>query len=192
MRGPFRLTRRLVVARKGERQPAEVRAKIRASLRRTSAYKRERKREREEREAEAARVYPRDLAHLEASGSISTALLPLFECAADENAELRDAIGGDEASPQRKAILGDVIRVGMVLRAELARYLQAGDTDAGARVGSLANSRRASLAVLGLDRHAHEVTDLRTYLESKAEAAEDGAGRAGTDGSGASVSGGSS
>ncbi len=84
-----------------------------------------RKAEAKERARVAALVYPRDLQHLRSTGAVSPALMPLFEVAEAENQELLDAIGGDSASPQRRAILGDVVRVGMVLRAELARYLQA-------------------------------------------------------------------
>jgi hypothetical protein len=54
--------------------------------------------------------------------------------------------------------------VGIALRGQLALYLQTGDGDAAARVGSLANARRTSLAAIGLERHAREVGDLSTYL----------------------------
>ena len=142
----------------------------------------QRKAEAKEREREAARVYPRDLALLRSTGTVSGPLLPLFEVAELENLELLDAIGGDVASPQRKAILQDAVRVGMVLRAELARYLQGQDPDAGARVGSLATARRSSLVALGLDRLAQDVVDLQTYIDSKAQTAEDGVGGPNGDG----------
>jgi hypothetical protein len=68
-------------------------------------------------------------------------------------------------------LVEDVARVGIVLRAELTRYAKSADPDAAARVGTLAGARRASLALLGLERHAREVS-LPAYL--KAQAATNG------------------
>ena len=113
-----------------------------------------------EKRREAARVRPRDLERLRRSGTVSESLRPLLEIAEEEAAELVSALGGpDEISPQRRAIVEDLVAVGVVLRAELTRFLQSGDPDAGARVGTLAGARRASLSALGLERRAREVFD---------------------------------
>jgi hypothetical protein len=140
----------------GKPHTSESRRRISRGLRRYHQRKRE-----------AARVRPRDLQRLRKSGTVSESLRPLLEIAEQESSELLEALGGVEhVSPQRRVLVEDAVAVGMVLRAELARYLQAGDADAGARVGSLANARRASLAALGLERHAREV-DLQAYLAAK-------------------------
>lgn len=122
--------------------------------------------DRKRREAE---VKPQDLTRLRASGTVPVRLVGFLEGAEVEAERLLEALGGpDRASPQRRALVEDVARLGLVLRAELARYVQAGDSDAAARVGTLANARRASLVALGLDRAAKPVPDLRTYLAEKA------------------------
>jgi len=90
-----------------------------------------------------------------------------------EALELTLAYEGDPQSDHhrplctpRRALLEDFIRVGLVLRAELARYLQSGDSDAAARVGTLAANRRATLQILGLEHPEHEVS-LASYLSER-------------------------
>ena len=76
-------------------------------------------------------------------------------------------------SAQRRAILEDVVRMGLVLRGELRRYAQALDGEAGARVGTLASSRARLLGQLGLDHLERDALDLSTYLASKIAAQPD-------------------
>ena len=141
---------------KGDRHREETKRRISRGLRRY--YQRRR---------EAALVRPRDLDHLRASGTVAPPLWPLLEIAEQEAEELLAALGGpDRLTPQRRLIVEDLVAVGIALRAELARYMQAQDGDAAARVGTLANSRRASLAALGLERLETEI-DLTTYLEKR-------------------------
>jgi hypothetical protein len=127
----------------------------------------ERIRRRREEQTERAKVRPRDLDQLRRSGTVSDALRPLLDAADTENAELLDAIGGDAASPQRRAILADVVRVGLILRGELARYLQSGEADAASRVGTLASTRRASLIAIGLDRVESGDVSLAEYIAQR-------------------------
>jgi len=72
----------------------------------------------------------------------------------------------ETVSEQERALVEDFARVGVVLRAELSRYL-AGELDAGVRVGTLAGIRRSSLVALGLQRRAKEI-GLEDYIEAKA------------------------
>ena len=141
---------------KGDRHREETKRRISRGLRRY--YQRRR---------EAALVRPRDLERLRLSGIVGPALRPLIEIAEREAEQIVGALGGpDRVTPQRRLIVEDLAAVGIVLRAELARYLQAQDADAATRVGTLANSRRASLAALGLERLENEI-DLTTYLEQR-------------------------
>lgn len=123
-----------------------------------------------ERRRDAARVRPKALERLKGSGIVAPELAPLLEVAEAEMVELVEALGGRERiSPQRLAVLEDAVHVGLVLRAELTRYLTVRKApDCAARVGSLAGQRRASLALLGLERHVEDALDLREYLARKA------------------------
>jgi hypothetical protein len=121
------------------------------------------------RRRERARVQPKDLVKLRRSGTVPEHLLPFLESAELEAGEFIEASGGpDMVSPKVKAILEDTARMGLVLRAELARYIQTGDSDAGSRVGTLASARRASLVAIGLERF-EKTLDLQTYLRQRAE-----------------------
>jgi hypothetical protein len=96
-------------------------------------------------------------------------LLPLLGTAEVEGVELLDALGGpDRVSPQRRALIEDTARLGLVLRASLVRFIQAGDGDAASRVNAAASARRANLVALGLDRVAREVPTLDRYLSARA------------------------
>jgi hypothetical protein len=118
-----------------------------------------------QRRREYQRVNPRDLTLIR-SGKVTASLRPLLPVAEAEMAELLEACGGESISPQRRAILEDAVRLGLVLRAELLRYAQTQDPDSASRVSTLANARRASLSAVGLDRFAKDV-DLRAYLAAK-------------------------
>ncbi len=133
-----------------------------------------------------ARVRPADLDFLRRKGIVSDSLRPFLDAADLEALELtlayEGAPEGDRYRPlstPRRVLLDDFLRMGLVLRGELARYLQSGDPDAGARVGSLAANRRATLQILGLDHPEHEVC-LTAYLARRG--AEERAG--GSNGSG--------
>ena len=130
------------------------------------------------RRKERLRTRPRDLERLRAEGLVTESLRPLAAIAEDECFDLIHALGGvDQITPQRRAIVEDVARVGLVLRAELARYVESRDPDCGARVGSLANSRRSSLVALGLERLEREI-NLKEYLAQRAGATEVATGEA--------------
>jgi len=121
-----------------------------------------------ERRRKVAQVAPRDLARLARDGELAPSLRPLLPIAAEEAYELTEALGGlASVSPQRRAIIEDIVAVGIVLRATLARFLQTRDHELGSKVGTLASARRASLQALGLERVAKEL-DLSTYLAQKA------------------------
>ena len=120
-----------------------------------------------------ARVRPADLDVLRRCGTVSATLRPFLNAADLEALDLSLAYEGDPAgshyrplSTPRRVLLDDFLRMGLVLRGELARYLQSGDPDAGARVGTLAANRRATLQILGLDHPEHEVS-LTTYLSRR-------------------------
>jgi hypothetical protein len=82
---------------------------------------------------------------------------------------LVSALGGvDNISEQRLVLIQDVARLGLVLRAVMARFLQGdGDPELASRVASITSARRSSLVALGLERVAKEL-DLNTYQIQKA------------------------
>jgi hypothetical protein len=115
---------------------------------------------------ETARVNLPEVRRYRRLGLVSPALLPLAQIAEDEVSAIFSSLGGVEAvSEQERALVEDFARVGVVLRAELSRYL-AGEQDAGVRVGTLAGIRRSSLVALGLQRRAKEI-GLEDYIEAK-------------------------
>ena len=139
------------------RSSPEWRARVSAGLRRYY-----------ERRRYVAKVVPSDLAAIRTSGQVPAHLAPFLEAAHVEAEALIEALGGPDAlSPQRCALVHDVARVGLVMRAELARYVQSGEGDSAARVGTLAGQRRATLQALGLDRVTREL-DLESYLRKHA------------------------
>jgi hypothetical protein len=121
-----------------------------------------------ERRRHVAKIVPKDLVAIRNSGQVPPHLRDLIEGAHVEVADLIDALGGPDAvSPQRRALVHDACRVGLILRAELLRYIQTGEGDSAARVGTLTGQRRATLQALGLDRVSREV-DLNSYLREHA------------------------
>jgi hypothetical protein len=131
-------------------------------------------------------VRPADLDALKRDGTAHPSLAAPLSAADVEELDLLTALEGPRSlengvrnpnhrplSAQKRAILDDVVRMGLVLRGELRRYVQALDGDAGARVGTLASARARLLGQLGLDHLEHDV-DLRAYLAQNA--AQNGAG----------------
>lgn len=151
----------------------ETRAKISRGLARYHVVRRKKASLQREREQELARIRPRDLQRLRRSGTVNAPLMPLLEIAEAEAGELTAALGGPDAvTPQRRMLIEDATAVGIVLRAELGFYMQNPNSDSAQRVGSLTNTRRQSLATLGLDRMAREVPSLAEYLRQR-ETAQD-------------------
>jgi hypothetical protein len=113
-------------------------------------------------------VAPADIrALLKPGGAVLPEMRPLLDLAAIEKEALSTGLGGVECmSPQRLALLDDFVRVGVVLRAALARFAQTADPECASRVGTLASVRRASLVAIGLDEHRVE-HDLGEYLAAK-------------------------
>ena len=126
----------------------------------------------ERRRLRAARL-PHHLRALQRqNANVHPDVAPIAEASRQEHDELLEALGGpDRVSPQRRAILEDLVGVGLVLRSELMRYALTRDPEAQARITSCANTRRQSLSALGLDRVATDVPRLDEYV-----AAQGGAG----------------
>jgi hypothetical protein len=115
------------------------------------------------------RVSPGELVELQKHGNVSESLKACAALAQEEALGLVSALGGIEnISEQRMVLIQDTARLGLVLRAVVARFLQGdGDADLASKVGTLASARRASLQALGLERISKEL-DLTTYLAQKA------------------------
>ena len=154
--------------RKGEigvfHHSRESKAKIGHGVRQRNA----RRRIEAELEAERASVQPRDVRRLLDEGIVSESIRPWAALARDEAEELLRAVGGEDATPQRKALAEDFARVGIILRAELARYVRTGDQDSASRIAASVNARRQILGLLGLNRIARDAITLDAYLASKA------------------------
>jgi hypothetical protein len=145
--------------RKGTRHSPESRAKLSRGSLRAAVRKRER-----------ARLEPRDLARIAATGTVPPGAAGFLASARDEAADLIVAAGGpDRISPQRRALIEDTARLGLALRALLAGFIQGGATDGelASRLSSLAGARRANLIAVGLDRFATDAPGLDEYLRRK-------------------------
>jgi len=144
---------------KGQKHTPEARERIRYGTRRALAVKREQ-----------LRTRARDVAMLRSGRvPVSEAVLPHLEAAEAELAGFLDALGGaDEVTPQRRAVLEDVARLGVALRSELARYAETRDPDCASRLSSLTTARRSGLAAVGLDRVTREVS-LHEYIAARAQ-----------------------
>lgn len=126
-----------------------------------------------------ARVSLSDVRRLRQFGLVAESLKPLASQAELELGELL-ADKGDGVTAAERVVLEDVARLGLILRAEFARYLNSGDQTAAARVTALAGQRRSSIVAVGLDRRSHEVR-LEDYI-AKAEKVEPPAGNGSDDG----------
>ena len=120
-----------------------------------------------QRRREQAAVRPAELERFRRAGIVAPALLPLVALADAECVALLRSLGGDRVSEQRKVLIQDACRLGVVMRGELQRYLATQDSEAATRVASLVSARRASLVAAGLDEHRVE-HDLASYLAQRA------------------------
>ena len=120
------------------------------------------------RRREMSLVAPSELLELERAGTVSPSLKPYAAQAIEEADELARALGGvDDLSPQRLVLIQDAARVGLVLRAMVARFMQGeGDPELASKVSTMASTRRSLLTALGLEREAKEL-DLAGYLAAK-------------------------
>jgi hypothetical protein len=114
----------------------------------------------------SARVSMRDIRRMQQFGLIAESLKPLASQAELELGELHADKGADVTAAER-VVLEDVARLGLILRAEFARYMESGDQTAAARVTALAGQRRSSIAAVGLERRSREI-QLEDYIEAKA------------------------
>jgi hypothetical protein len=140
---------------KGQKDTAQTRERLSAAQSRAHARRRERNRA-------LALVAPRDLERLRRTGTVAPALQPLLDIAATESLELADALGGPEyLSAQQRLLIEDMAAVGIALRATLAAFLQqpGGDAELASKIGTLAATRRASVALLGLQRVARDIVE---------------------------------
>ena len=121
------------------------------------------------------RVLPSDRRAFERPGAlVRPELRPLTQAAAAELSALLEALGGPErVSPQRRALIDDTARLGLVLRVSLLRVVQAGDGDAASRVNAAASARRANLQALGLDDRRGELDFDFQLRPSRATAPEE-------------------
>ena len=129
-------------------------------------------------------VRPRDLDRLRREGLVAEPLRPLVVLAEREYEELIIQLGGpDEVPPTRRMLCEDTVSLGIATRAELGRFLRTADPAALERVATLANSRRANLIAIGLERRAAKVRDFATYfIEDQDTDTTDQSGRQSPDG----------
>ena len=113
----------------------------------------------------AARVSLPDVRRLRYFGVVSDSLKPLATQAERELGELL-ADKGEAVTAAERCVLEDVARVGLILRAEFARYLETQDPVAASRVTALVGQRRASLQAVGLGRRSREI-ELEDYIDMK-------------------------
>jgi len=118
-----------------------------------------------------AKVSPNDLRQAKQRGTVSPEIKLVLRGIEDELADLVDALGGlERLSPQRKAILDDVARAGLVAAVAGLRYVQEpDDADAAKLLLQAGAGRLRGLRALGLDRAERDVPSLGEYLGSKAE-----------------------
>ena len=119
-------------------------------------------------------VSPSEIREAQRGGVVSESLKRHAQDAQVEALSLTAALGGVERiSEQRLILIQDTARLGLVLRAVIARFLQGdGDPELASRVASIAGARRASLQALGLERAPQDVPSLDTYLRER-DAAQD-------------------
>ena len=123
-------------------------------------------RARRKRQVKDARVSITDVRRLRYFGLVADSLKPLATEAERELASLLSDKGADVTEAER-TLLEDTARLGLLLRAEFARYLQDQDQQAAVRVTALAGQRRSNLQAVGLERRARTVTVGGTEIEAE-------------------------
>lgn len=144
----------------GRRMTPELRAKYRRGALRARA-----------RQRALALVRPRDLDHLRRSGTVAKSVRPFLDAADLEAQALLVAYEGAPDSPHhrplsapRRVLLEDAVRAGVIMRAELGRFVQAHDSEAGSRALTAMGHRRTILRELGLEALEHAVNDYAAAL----------------------------
>jgi hypothetical protein len=102
-------------------------------------------------------------------GVVAESMKPLARIAQDElQAWVQDMGGPECVSAQERAVLEDCARLGLILRAQLLRFMRSDGNDrhAATSATTAAAARRASLQAVGLQRRAKEI-DLSEYLQRK-------------------------
>ncbi len=136
----------------GRPHTPETRERISKGVRRSLAVR-----------AQQERLVPRLAVFRRRRGS-NPMMRTLLDLAANEVVELVDALGGvDQISPQRLRLIEDIGISGVLLGRELLAYIDDRDGDAAARVTALINSRRSSLAQVGLDVRKADELDVSSY-----------------------------
>ena len=125
-------------------------------------------RARRKRQVKDARLSITDVRRLRYFGLVADSLKPLATEAERELASLLSDKGADVTEAER-TLLEDTARLGLLLRAEFARYLQDQDQQAAVRVTALAGQRRSNLQAVGLERRARTVTVGSVVAEIEAE-----------------------
>jgi hypothetical protein len=155
-------------ARNAARGSSDWRANVGEGRRRAAADKRRR----EEHDAEQARHREAlALSDFERTGAVAASLREAALESEREAAGFVQALGGPErVSEQRLAIVRDLARAGVVVRALFAQMLKSGalELDAVAKLTTLIGARRAGLLALGLDRVEADALDLATYIAQRA------------------------
>jgi len=125
----------------------------------------------------AAEILPADLQVLRSrQGPYRPEVAGLAMRGAAEQEELLAAVGGGDASPQRRALVRDVARAGVLVEALLLMFAQSGDPELASRIGTLLTTRRSGFQALGLERFAVDVPTLAARLADTREASQEGAG----------------
>ena len=102
-------------------------------------------------------------------GVVSESMKPLAKMAQVElRGWIADLGGDDNVSAQERAVLEDCARLGIILRAQLLRFMRSDGNDrhASTSATTAVAARRAGLQAVGLERRAREL-DLADYIEEK-------------------------
>jgi hypothetical protein len=122
----------------------------------------------------ARSIAPKEIRALERTGALSWRLRDFCAAAHAEGEEIAEALGGyDALTPQVRAVLRDLVRLGTLTSALLARALQREpedlDLEVVQRVGALVNGRRQLFALLGLERLERPLTVASVVQEIEAD-----------------------
>jgi hypothetical protein len=147
----------------------------------------ETKRRKQELAEQQGRLRPVDLSRFENGAVVNERLRPLVADATRESIAIAEALGGvQELTPQKIALIHDLARVGVVMRAVVELFLQSGDAELASKVGTLASVRRAHLTTLGLERFEKRL-DLSRGIEVEFSTSDEAGGNGASAGAGAAV-----